>query len=63
MDPRNTFPTDVRDALTLLYLRGKNTSEMSPVEFVQLYWETYYRIVAAFPTAGEEAKVKVQSEL
>ena len=40
----HTFPKDKFDALTMLYLKNQDVSELSPEELLDKYDETYERI-------------------
>lgn len=40
----NYFPSNLIEALTMLYLQNQDISGKTPEEIDRLYWETYYRI-------------------
>ena len=40
----STFPSDISEALTMLYLQNQNLSEKAPEDIVELYYDTYHKI-------------------
>lgn len=40
----NYFPSNLIEALTMLYLQNQDISGKTPEEIDRLYWETYKRI-------------------
>lgn len=51
-----TFPSNYKEALAMLYLKKQDLTDKTPEELCALYWETFYRISAVAKEAKKEAK-------
>lgn len=50
----DTFPSDKREALTMLYLQQQDLSELTPAELVDKYKQTLDEIKTAFKTGKKQ---------
>lgn len=54
----DTFPSNMTEGLTMLYLQNQELTNVSPEALAKLYWETYYRIRAAYSDHKDAAAKK-----
>jgi len=54
----DSFPSNMMEGLTMLYLQNQDLTNVTPEDLTKLYWETYYRIRAAYSEHKDAAAKK-----